>query len=412
MLLRFEVANHRSVNDPVELSMIAVDEDRPAARSFDLLNEKVLTVAGLYGPNASGKSTILDALAWLSEAVGTSLRDWEERVPREPFGDSSRTPSTYGVDMMVDGVRYAYSLTVSDDEVLHESLDSYPERRRRSHFEREGMDIGFRRGTGAAAGVRELLTPTMLALSAARRLNDPDIAPFARQLADVAVRGLPSRAMRKAVDWRRLSYYTDQLFTEPDSSVHEDPELALALLRFADLGIEGVNVVDVALRFGDGTAKEVLLVHRVAGRNVSFALDDESEGTRTWYNLLGQVLHALRFGQVLLCDEIDASLHPKLSARLVELFQDPETNPRGAQLIFTTHDTSLLNHLNRDEVWLTEKGANGATTLTALAEYGGDKVRRSLNLEKAYLQGRFGAVPDVDQHLLRRALGLGTGTEG
>jgi hypothetical protein len=91
------------------------------------------------------------------------------------------------------------------------------------------------------------------------------------------------------------------------------------------------------------------------------------------------------------------------------LFQDPQTNPHGAQLIFTTHDTSLLNHLNRDEVWLTEKGPDGATTLTALAEYGGDKVRRSLNLEKAYLQGRFGAVPDFDQHLLRQALGLAAG---
>lgn len=113
----------------------------------------------------------------------------------------------------------------------------------------------------------------------------------------------------------------------------------------------------------------------------------------------------------MLFDEIDASLHPKLSARLLELFQDPVTNPSNAQLIFTTHDTSLLNHLNRDEVWLTEKGKDGATTLIALAEYGGDKVRRSLNLEKAYLQGRFGAVPDLDQFTVRRALGLVPGAD-
>jgi len=113
----------------------------------------------------------------------------------------------------------------------------------------------------------------------------------------------------------------------------------------------------------------------------------------------------------LLFDEIDASLHPRLSARLIEIFQDPATNPRGAQLIFTTHDTSLLNSLNRDEVWLTEKGESGETTLTALAEFGGDKVRRSLNLEKAYLQGRFGAVPELDQAALRRVLGLASGGE-
>jgi hypothetical protein len=122
-------------------------------------------------------------------------------------------------------------------------------------------------------------------------------------------------------------------------------------------------------------------------------------------------LYALNQGRILLFDEIDASLHPGLSARLLDLFQDPVTNPRGAQLIFTTHDTSLLNYLNRDEVWLTEKGESGATTLTALAEFGGDKVRRSLNLEKAYLQGRFGAVPELDQIKLRRVLGLAAGSD-
>lgn len=81
-----------------------------------------------------------------------------------------------------------------------------------------------------------------------------------------------------------------------------------------------------------------------------FDLTEESAGTQTWFALIGPALTALRGGQILLFDEIDASLHPKLSARLLELFQDPATNPRGAQLIFTTHDTSLLNYLNRDEV--------------------------------------------------------------
>ena len=74
MLLRFQDANHRSIQKAAELSMIAVDEDRAATRGFDLLNERVLTVAGIYGPNASGKSTVISAITWLSQAVGTSLR--------------------------------------------------------------------------------------------------------------------------------------------------------------------------------------------------------------------------------------------------------------------------------------------------------------------------------------------------
>jgi AAA15 family ATPase/GTPase len=151
--------------------------------------------------------------------------------------------------------------------------------------------------------------------------------------------------------------------------------------------------------------RELVLIHKAAGEELPFNLPDESAGTLTWLALIGPALAALRSGDILLFDEIDASLHPKLSARLLELFQDPVTNPRGAQLIFTTHDTSLLNHLNRDEVWLTEKGDDGATTLTGLAEFGGDKVRRSLNLERAYLQGRFGAVPELDQATVLRVLG-------
>lgn len=107
MLLRFEVSNHRSIMAPAELSLIAVDEDRPAARAFSGLNERVLTVAGVYGANASGKSNLLDALSWLAAAVGRSLRQWDEHVPRDPFKFQSgqETASTFEIEMMVDDVR-------------------------------------------------------------------------------------------------------------------------------------------------------------------------------------------------------------------------------------------------------------------------------------------------------------------
>jgi uncharacterized protein len=427
MLLRFEAANYRSILEPVELSMIAVDEDRPSTRGFDLLPERVLTIAGIYGPNASGKSNVIEALAWLSMAVGRSLRAWDQFIPREPFkfGRGPETRSTYEVEMIVRGVRYAYHVEFDDSAVLFEGLYSYPERRRRVLFEREGLEIHFRRGLGALAGTRELLTPTTLALSAAMRFAEPEVQPFGRYLAGMRVLGARRRAA-----WRRLpagaAYalgpsLTERLFDFPSSSVQpslfDDTDLALldgresalALLRFADLGIDDVQIVEEGeddASMPAQTRRRLRFIHRVEGQEMPFDLAEESAGTQTWFALIGPALTALQSGQVLLFDEIDASLHPKLSARLLELFQDPVTNPRGAQLIFTTHDTSLLNYLNRDEVWLTEKRGNGATTLTALAEYGGDRVRRSLNLERAYLQGRFGAVPELDQFTLRRALGL------
>lgn len=423
MLLRFEVANYRSILEPVELSMIAVDEDRPAARRFELLTERVLAIAGIYGPNASGKSNVVEALAWLSAAVGQSLRSWDMIIPREPFrfGHGLDSPSWHEVEMVVGGIRYAYRLDVTDSQVLFEGLYSYPERRRRVLFERENLDISFRRGLGSLSGTRELLTPTTLALSAAMRLDEPDIAAFGRSLAGIQALGL-----RRAAPWRlygadaEFAVSTERLFDEQGSlfdefgySPYSGHGSALALLQFADLGIDDVRMVEdnggdarIPAQVRRRRRRRPQLMHRVADQMVPFELAEESAGTQTWFALIGPALSALRAGRVLLVDEIDASLHPRLSARLLDLFQDPETNPNGAQLIFTTHDTSLLNFLNRDEVWLTEKGDRGATTLTALAEYGGDKVRRSLNLERAYLQGRFGAVPELDQFTLRRALGL------
>ncbi|MET7393625.1 ATP-binding protein [Dactylosporangium sp. NPDC005572] len=395
MLLRFLAENHRSIDGPVELSMIAVDEDRPAARAFDLLNERVLTVGGVYGANASGKSNVLAALAWLSTFVALSLRSWDDAIPREPFrfaGGPSRS-SRYEIDLMVHGVRHAYQVELDDSTVLFEGLYSYPKKLRRALFEREGGTISFRRGLGTISGTRELLTPTTLALSAAMRFDEPEVRAFGRALAGTRILGLRGRRIRGG----------DDGFLPTDELVRaggDGPGIVLDLLRFADLGIDDLRLDTSA------TPNEVRFVHRAADQELPFAIEDESQGTRNWYGLIGSVVHALRNGRLLLLDEIDASLHPRLSAKLIELFQDPETNPAGAQLVFTTHDTSLLGHLNRDEVWLTEKGPDAATRLTALAEYGGERVRRSVNLERAYLQGRFGAVPQLDRHLLRKALGL------
>jgi uncharacterized protein len=421
MLLRFEASNFRSILEPVELSMIAVDRDRPAAREFDLLAEQVLTVAGIYGPNASGKSNVVEALAWLSAAVGRSLRTWDEFIPREPFkfAGGPEASSAYEVEMIVRGVRYAYRVEMDDSAVLFESLYSYPLRKTRVLFEREGLEIHFRRGLGSLAGTRELLTPTTLALSAAMRFDEPEVQPFGRELASIRVLGVRRRAA-----WRMLmgvggqggasterlfeergSPIQDSLFDDADFASPSARDSALALLRFADLGIDDVQMVeDEDARISAPSRRQLRLLHRVVEQEIPFDLAEESVGTQTWFALIGPTLSALRGGRVLLFDEIDASLHPRLSARLLGLFQDRETNPHGAQLIFTTHDTSLLSQLNRDEVWLTEKGETGATTLTALAEYGGEKVRRSLNLEKAYLQGRFGAVPELDQSALRRVV--------
>ncbi|MCQ3803899.1 MAG: ATP-binding protein [bacterium] len=410
MLLRFRVDNYRSILKPVELSMVAIDEDRSATRDFKLLDERVLTVAGIYGSNASGKSNTLEAIAWLSHAVRSSLRGWDKNVPRDPhrFGNGPSVPSYFEIDLVVNGVRHWYSLEVDNSAILYESLHSYPQRKARMLFEREGENLKFRRGLNRASGIRDLLTPTTLILSAGTRLRDPELVDVGRAISQVGALGL---RMRRGMRTPPSFHSTYRLFQEginrhPSSFFNPSTRgAALDLLRFADSHIANVKTVAEEDDNLSRVRGRLVFIRNTNDESVTFDLYDESAGTRAWFDLLGPALGALKRGEILLFDEIDASLHPRLSARLLDLFQDPQTNRHGAQLIFTSHDTSLLSILNRDEVWLTDKDSQGATRLVALAEFQGSRVRRSLNLEKAYLQGRFGAVPDIDEVDVRRALG-------
>jgi uncharacterized protein len=431
MLIRFAVRNHRSIMAPVELSLVAVDMDRTSVRTFDRLNEGVLPLAAIYGPNASGKSNVLDAIQWLAMAVRDSLRGWDDVIPRDPFRfrDQATQPSEYELDVMIDGVRNTYRVELDDTAVLHEELVSYPERRPRILFSRDGQDLHLRRGLSGSSGIRELLTPVTLALSAARRFDVKEVRGVARYIQNMSALGRPGGMRRPGTGRYRagvLPYFssTRRLFIDAYRSDDDtdgvrprhraDPQqvgTALDLLRFADLGIADVELVE--LQDTDQLVPHDLhFVHRAGDETAAFSLNEESDGTQAWFRLIGPTLAALRDGQLLLLDEIDASLHPRLSARLLDLFRSPVTNPLGAQLVFTTHDTTLLGGLNRDEVWLTEKGDDGATTLTALAEFGGDLVRRSLNLERAYLQGRFGALPDLDESRMFDAFNVETGDRG
>jgi AAA15 family ATPase/GTPase len=135
-----------------------------------------------------------------------------------------------------------------------------------------------------------------------------------------------------------------------------------------------------------------------AGATARIGLNDESRGTRMWFSHIGPVLKVLSDGGLLVVDELDASLHPRLSSEILRLFADPETNPRSAQLLFSTHDTSLLGNLldhrlSREDVWFTEKDNTGATLLYPLSDF---RPRKDEALERGYLQGRYGAVPIVD----------------
>ncbi|MCO8276823.1 ATP-binding protein [Actinoplanes sp. TRM 88003] len=423
MLIRFEASNFRSLAENVELSMVAVDRDRDEARPAPLLGESLVTVAAIYGPNASGKSNVVAAFTWLRDAILLSLRAWEDEIPIEPFafGDSADDNSVFVLELLIDGVRFEYLLELDRERVYYEALFHYPERKRRRIFERDDLELKLQRGLGGLSGTRELLTPTTLALSVARRFEEPLVSQFARELARAEVFGLQRRSRysgagfgptRSSIASRAtMRWFEDSVDQLPLFGDQSERDQALALLQLADLGISDVVVDEEEMVYSSSprersSRKRVRLVHKAGTRDVPLNFELESEGTKTWFHMIGPVLNALRDGSIIVFDELDASLHPTVSAELLKFFHSPTLNPRGAQLVFTSHDTSLLNHLNRDEVWLTEKRDDGSTRLGALAEFAGERVRRSQNLESAYLHGRFGALPQVDQSDFLRAVGL------
>jgi AAA15 family ATPase/GTPase len=197
-------------------------------------------------------------------------------------------------------------------------------------------------------------------------------------------------------------------------------------LAFADVGIKDFEVVDEELQekykniqsalvrvFNEAIPEHPINIDAVSTRVQNIRMlhtgengnlypldfDTESSGTRAYFELLGPLLDGLARASCLLVDELESSLHPSLSRQLIRIFNDPKMNPKGAQLIFNTHDTNLLDLslLRRDEIWFTEKNQVGATQLTRLSEF---MPRKGQNIAAAYLHGRFGATPFLDDDVL------------
>lgn len=421
MLLGFRTANHRSLRDEQSLLLTPVYE---ADQPHGAVSEAV-PVAAVFGSNAAGKSNVVDALRYMRLMVVSSYRDSEPDggVSRSPFAldeECAELPSWYVVDLLLDKIRYTYGFSIDSERVLEEWLYSYPHGRKRVLFQRGEDGISF----GDAMPRRELdlvgsiTEPNILFISVAARSKQQAIRPvydwFSSSLLFRAgsARGvLPTSALRALEDSGRA-------------------QQVLGLLQGADLGIEdlGVETIEVpasryrrraedrrrtpvgqATLFDDlspgeeqpalpGLERVLRIWVQQRGRNgsVRLGLQDQSEGTRRLLEYAGPVLATLERGGVLVVDEIDSSLHPMLTARLIRLFQDAETNPQQAQLVLTTHDASLLGKrdgadiLMRDQVWFVEKDEYGETRLFPLSDF---KPRRNENRERKYLGGSYGAVP-------------------
>ncbi len=425
MLIEFRVENHRSIRDEQALTMEAGrvgDEMDPRPRSVKGQPVRLLPVAALYGANASGKSNLLGALSFMRDAVIQSHRAWppEGGVPREPFawGAKATEPSLFEVTVLVDGVRYQYGFVVDDQRFLEEWLYAWPIGRKQTWFERESDDFTFGEHLlGENRLVKQITRSNALFLSAAVQHRHEQLAPLYRWFRTLHTVNIgrrrrlmpgmpPDRWVWRSLD-ASLGYGPQQvaLFDEADPDDQRTEPLRESfreLLRAADIGI-----VDVKLEEDHGETRRasglrgdsrvrLLLRHQSSEDDAWLPLEEESQGTLRLFRIGPVLLDTLRSGGMLLIDELEASLHPLLALEIVRQFNDPARNPRNAQLVFTTHDTNLLGTvtgsppLRRDQIWLTEKDHEGATCLYPLTDY---KPRKAENLERGYLQGRYGAIP-------------------
>ncbi|WP_433366214.1 AAA family ATPase [Streptosporangium sp. CA-115845] len=375
-------------------------------------------VVGLFGPNASGKSNVIDALVYMRNLVRGSLRESEPGagIQRSPFALNPamrEEPSTYVVDLLLERTRYTYGFSVDDTQVTEEWMYSYPVGRKRTIFHRNSDTYSY--GEHSPESMRQvegITDSNVLFLSVAARSKQGLVRPVYDWFVGVLDRKPAMTHLLRSVESLDRSGYLDRL---------------TSLLQAADTGIESAEIVDETdEEFAERTArleglsrvgrperyslqrrKEVFFQHRGENGTFPLSLRDQSFGTRALYEMGIPVFRSLDRGTLLIVDELDASLHPYLSAQLVKLFREPSTNPLGAQLVFTSHDATLLGRiqgeevLHRDHVWFTEKDECGATELFPLSEF---KPRRDENRERRYMAGRYGAVPIVNDELFATAL--------
>jgi AAA15 family ATPase/GTPase len=424
MLVEFRTKNFCSLRDEQVLSLVATKDktlqDSNTQATGISAAPTVLRSVVIYGANASGKSNLIKALQYMRGVVTESAT---AIAPGQIFGiqpfrldsDSANQPSEFEVTFLLEGVRYQYGFTMTAQRIVGEHLLVYKAFKPQKWFTRR-FDVGTGKDVyefgSALKGPKNLwegaTRPNALFLSMAVQLNSIDLRPvfdwFSNQLVifneqsqlspQVSIQMLKHAQGRKDI----CNFLTNadlsladieaETRTVPGQSVHLD-----LLVGKTEVRVE--NIEEHKVRF-----------HHVTEHGTAvFDLLEESSGTRNLLFLAGPVLNILSKGLTLIIDELDTSLHTLLVRELVRLFHLSDINTKGAQLVFTTHDTSLLDApdlFRRDQVWFVEKNQDQASSLINLSEF---SPRKNEALERGYLIGRYGGIPFLNSSALRRYSG-------
>lgn len=434
MLLRFGTSNHRSIREYQEINftasslkdseegLLSVDNESSDLNESSISSRlKVLPVIAIYGSNAAGKSTLLNALDFYVDSIIESHSRVAKRkgTPHHPFlldQDSRNSESTYDSDFVINETRYHYGFKVDGERFTSEWLYAFNLNSKRQartvlfHRDHNETDEFYFGGSlkGDNKRIVKSVRPNSLYISVAAQNSHPTIT----QIYDYFLNKVSTKLQRE-VNKIIISRQLNTFFSKSESN----KEKAFEFLRSADIGVgdlefkqieqdeDTVNLLKDVKQifakhfdgenldaFGNDHLEARLMHSGEDHRLYPIDLMHESTGTLALLQLLGPVLSSLATGGILIVDELNISLHPVVAREIVRLFSTPDTNPGQAQLFFTTHDTGMLTDgmLRRDQIWFVEKSKAGATKLFPLSDI---KVRATDNFEKGYIEGRFGATP-------------------
>jgi hypothetical protein len=412
MLLEFRVRNYRSFKEETVFSMVASKDDSLLRNVTDTGVSAVRRVnrsAVLYGANASGKTNLIRAMQLMRGVVvdSAALQPNQEFNVQHYLLDliSPTEPTLFEVTILLDGIRYQYGFEFTKSRIIEEWLLVYQKAKPQIWFERkldpDSREDIYKFGSnfaGAKAVWQAATRPNALFLSMAVQLNSKSLAGLHSWFSESFIVLLSGGQIAH-------DHSTQMLANKAGES------RIVGLLNGADIGIKSITTKTVkaqgfSMDFASGTSKmeemevtQPSFTHSAGGVLAEFDLGDESDGTQKLYALAAPLFDILESGKVLVVDELDRSLHPLLVRQIISAFNDPTQNCNGAQLLFTTHDTTQLDYtlLRRDQIFFVEKGSDDASVVVPLLEF---SPRKGEALEKGYLSGRYGGVPILANHLV------------
>ncbi len=401
MLAQFRVGNYLSFrHNPLFYMRACKDKEHPEAVAELGANGRLLKACVVIGANASGKSNFMNAMRFMVNYVLNShLKQLNQVTGRTAFKFGPETlgmPSTFEVVFVQGRVKYEYGFALNDTEVTDEYLYHYPHGRKALIFERSHINkYRFTTDVDLQSNLKDRNTANKLYLSTAANWNYEKVIPVFKwfsswKFIDQSIFG---QASEESAEKLRDGEYRNKISK---------------MMKAVDSSISSLQLTEGRTGFGGtltGVYDHIEVVHHVVaedGKENVYTLNmaEESRGTRAYFDLIGLVYNTLDSGGILVADDMDAHFHPLLTRKIVALFNSDQHNPRNAQLIFTTKNTNLLDLslLRRDQVWFSEKwDPESITDVYPLIEY---SVRKDMSLEKCYLQGRFGGVPQFPNEML------------